>query len=382
MTLQVPTTVSSQGFQVGQIANPDAKWEKDINTNIGIDASFFKGALELTADYYRKDIKDLLFNPTLPGTFGTGTVPFVNIAQVKNHGLDLSLASHTDISRNLKFDATLTFTTYQNEVTKVTDNTDYFFSGGQRRFGTNFIRNEVGHPIGSFYGYQVVGFWNDAAEIADADAAAQKATGSSTAKYQTAEGIGRFRFKDVNGDGQITDADRTFVGNPNPKFTYGLNLGLTYKSFDFSMFLYGSQGNDIWNNVRYWTDFYPSFAGAKSQTALYDSWTPDNHNAKAPIQEIKGYASTNSSPSSYFVENGSYLRAKNAMLGYTFSKSILQRVGIESFRIYVQAANLFTITKYSGIDPEISGNGVTEFGVDEGVYPNERQYLIGVNVRF
>lgn len=370
------------GLQVGQIPNPNAKWEKDINTNIGIDATLFKGIIDLTADYYEKDIQDLLFNPTFPGAAGTGTVPFANVAQVKNYGVDLSLGVHTNIAHDLKLNATLTFTNYHNEVTKVADNQTFFFSGGQRRFGTNFVRNEVGHPIGAFYGYKIVGFWNDAAEIAAADQAAQKATGNSNATYQTAEGVGRFRYADVDGNGQITANDRTFIGNPNPKFTYGLNIALDYKDVDFSMFLYGSQGSDIWNNVRYWTDFYPSFAGAKSKTALYDSWTPTNQNAKAPIQENAGTFSTNGTANSYYIENGSYLRARNITLGYTFPKNLLGRYGFTGFRVYVQAANLFTITKYSGLDPEINGNGVTEFGIDEGSYPSQRQYLVGVNLKF
>lgn len=377
-----------QGFQAGQIGNPDAKWEKDINTNIGFDATLFKGKIDLTADYYVKNIKDLLFNPSLPATAGRGTRPFVNIAGMKNTGVDVQLGAHFNITKDLKFDGSLSLTTYNNTITKVTESADYFLSGDSRRFGQSINRNQVGHSIGSFYGYQVIGFWNDQAEIDAANAEAVKATGNEAANYQTDIGLGRFRYKDVNGDGQITDADRTFIGNPNPKFTYGANLGFTYKNFDFSMFLYGSQGNDIWNNVKWWLDFYPSFAGAKSKTALYDSWTPSNHNAKAPIQENKGYVSTNGVPNSYYVENGSYLRAKNLTLGYTLSPNILKRASISSLRIYVQAANLFTITKYSGADPEVSGgyidgvSSVTDFGVDEGSYPHTKNYLIGINLKF
>jgi TonB-linked SusC/RagA family outer membrane protein len=370
------------GLQVGQIPNPNAKWEKDINSNIGIDATLFNGVVDITADYYKKDIQDLLFNPTFPGTAGTGTVPFSNVAQVKNHGVDLAVGVHTNIIQDLKLNVTATFTNYHNEITTVADNQTFFFSGSQRRFGVNFVRNQVGHPIGAFYGYKIAGFWNDAAEIAAADQLAVKATNNPAATYQTAEGVGRFRYEDVNGDGQITADDRTFIGNPNPKFTYGLNIALDYKNVDFSMFLYGSQGADIWNNVRYWTDFYPSFAGAKSKTALYDSWTPTNHNAKAPIQENAGTFSTNNTPNSYYIENGSYLRAKNVTLGYTFPSSLLGRYGFSTFRIYVQAANLFTITKYTGLDPEINGNGVTEFGIDEGSYPSQKQYLVGVSLKF
>ena len=372
-----------QGFQTGQIGNPDAKWEKDANTNIGIDASLFKGAINLSADYYVKNITDLLFNPELPGTYGRGVQPYQNVAHAKNNGIDLTLNGNTQITKDLRFDATLTLTTYNNKITRVTNTIDYFLSGDGRNFGTKFIRNQVGHPVGAFYGYKIIGFWNDDAAIAAADAQAQQATGDPDAVYQTEAGVGRFRYADVNKDGQIDDNDRTFIGNPNPKYTYGINLGLTYKQFDFSIFLYGSQGNDIWNQVKWWTDFYPSFSGAKSKTALYDSWTSTHQNAKAPILETEGKASTNNSPNSYYIENGSYLRAKNVVLGYTVAPSVLQKAGIQSCRVYIQAANLFTITKYSGLDPEINGSrGVTEFGIDEGSYPNTRQFLVGLNVKF
>lgn len=371
-----------QGFQQGQIANPDAKWEKDINTNIGFDATLFKGAINITADYYIKSIRDLLYNPELPGTYGRGVAPYVNIAQMQNKGVDLSISGHTKLTRDLSFDATLTFTSYNNKITKVTDATNYFLSGDVRTFSDKFVRNQVGHAVGSFYGYKIAGFWNSADEIATADQKAQQATGSSDATYQTDEGVGRFRYADVNGDGQITADDRTILGNPSPSFNYGINLGLTYKNFDFSIFIYGSQGNKVWNQVRWWTDFYSSFLGAKSYTALYDSWTDAHHNAKVAIQEADGNTATNGVPNSYFVENGSYLRAKNLVLGYTLPKTMLQKVGIESLRVYVQAVNLFTVTKYSGQDPEINGKGVTEFGIDEGSYPSVRQFTAGVNLKF
>jgi TonB-linked SusC/RagA family outer membrane protein len=371
-----------QGFQIGQIGNPDAKWEKDANANIGIDASLFKGALNISADYYQKNISDLLYNPELPGTYGRGTVPYRNVAEAKNKGVDITVNGKTKIAKDLIFDATLTFTSYNNRITKVTDNIDYFFSGDGRQFGTPFIRNQVGHPVGAFYGYQIAGFWNSEEEIANADLEAQHATNTDDAVYQTDAGVGRFKYKDVNGDGQIDADDRTFIGNPSPDFNYGINLGFNYKHFDLSLFLYGAQGNQIWNEVKWWTDFYNSFGGGKSQTALYDSWTPDHQNAKAPIQEDAGFASTNGSPNSYYIENGSYLRAKNIILGYTFPKSILKNSGIDHFRIYIQAVNLFTLTNYSGADPEINGNGVTEFGIDEGSYPSTKQFIVGINLKF
>ena len=164
--------------------------------------------------------------------------------------------------------------------------------------------------------------------------------------------------------------------------TYGLNIGLVYKNFDFSVFLFGSQGNDIWNQTKWWTDFWSTLGpGSKSKTALYDSWTPERPNARVAIQESTASFGTSSAPNSYYVENGSFLRAKNAQLGYVFSNIRFGNSGIEKIRVYLQAANFFTITKYSGIDPEITGTS-TSFGIDEGGYAQPRQYIIGVNLQF
>jgi hypothetical protein len=271
--------------------------------------------------------------------------------------------------------ATLTFTTYKNEIKKIAEGVENF-DGTSRRFGDPIVRNQVGSPISSFFGYQIEGFWNSQDEI---DAAG--------AGYQQDAGVGRFRYADINGDGQITPEDRTILGDPHPDFTYGLDLNMNYRAFDVSMFFYGSQGNDIWNQVKWWTDFYPSFQGAKSTTALYDSWTPDNQDATAPIQENSGNFSTNGTPNSYYVEDGSFLRMRSLQVGYSFAPDLISRVGLRNLRVYAQAQNLFTLTGYSGPDPEIGNTqsanaSTTSFGVDEGAYPTSRQFLLGVNLAF
>lgn len=376
-----------QGFGAGNIGNPAAKWEKDNNTNIGFDATLFQGKLTATVDWYKKSITDLLFNPALPATAGNGTAPFVNVASMTNTGLDLQIGTHQTFGSGWTFDATGVFTTYNNKIKKVTGNTDFFMSGSDQgsRFGDDFVRNQVGHSIGQFYGYQIVGFWNTQQEIDDANTKAQHAVNDPEAVYQNDIGLGRFRYQDTNGDGIVTDEDRTLIGNPNPDFTYGLNLGSSYKNFDLSLFLFGSKGNDIWNNVKWYNDFWASFVGAKSKTALYDSWTPENHNAKAPIQENKGFTSTNGVPNSYYIEKGSYMKLKNITLGYTFPENMLKKAFIQSLRVYVQGANLVTFTNYSGADPEVSSAQVdnsTSFGIDEGVYPTPRTFIVGINLKF
>lgn len=370
---------TAEGFQQARIGNPDAKWEKNINANFGVDASFFNRKVNLTADYYRKDVNDLLYNPDLSGTFGSATVPFANVGKMTNSGIDIDISTRFTLAENLRLNTSVTFTTYNNKIVKIAEDLDHFDLEGRRFNGNTIIRNAQGHSISQFFGYKVEGFWNSQDEIDQANATARAATGNDNATYQSDVAVGRFRYADTNGDGQITAEDRTQIGDPNPDFTYGLNVELIYKNWDFSIFLYGSQGNDIWNNVRWWTDFYSSFTGAKSKTALYNSWTPENHNAVAPIQQTVGSFSLADVPNSYFVEDGSYLRAKQIQLGYNLPTAVLEKINLSKLRVYFQVANAFTITSYSGIDPEISG-GTVNFGIDEGAYPNQRQFILGLNL--
>jgi hypothetical protein len=198
---------------------------------------------------------------------------------------------------------------------------------------------------------------------------------------------------DVNKDGKITDDDRTFFGNPNPDFTLGLNLSVNYKAFDFSTVIYGSFGNDVLNETRYFQDFYPQFQNSKSIPLLTSSWVPAdrskprdqwtavNQNVKYPIVENGSYFSTNGVINDFYKEDGSYVRVKQLSIGYTLSPATLKRYGIDKARIYLQGANLFTITKYSGLDPEVAGSSVS-FGVDYGVYPPSKTFNVGVSLTF
>ncbi len=381
------------GLSTSQIGNPNAKWEQDGSANAGFDLTILEGKLTISADWYEKNIKDLLYQITLPGDEGAATVPAYNVGRMKNSGIDVMVNGQTPIARGLQLFGTLTFTTINNKILSVdaAGGATYFDEDARRFNGSYIVRNEVGHPVSAFYGYKIIGFWNSQAEITAADAAAVKASNGGITQYQADEGIGRFRYADASHQGWVDANSKEFLGNPSPKFTYGANVGLEYKHVDFSIFLYGVYGNDVFNEVKWWTDFYGSFPGAaSSHTALYNSWTFTNQGvgAKAPIQDdVNGSnASTNTVPNSYFVEKGSYLRAKNLTLGYTFGG--LAKTGISRLRAYVQAANLFTITKYSGVDPEISvnatngQNSATDFGIDEGSYANPRQYLLGLQVTF
>jgi len=366
------------GFFRSRIGAPGAKWERNVSVNVGVDIAFFDGQVDATVDWYRKDIEDLLFQAGLLATAGQATPPFRNVASMENSGIDASVNGQTQIGE-LQISGGLNVTSYNNEITGVSGNSDNF-AVDSRRNG-NIIRNEVGHPISSYYGYNIVGFWQSQDEISTANSN----TPEGVDTYQTGAAPGRFRYEDVNGDGQITPEDRTFLGSPNPNFTAGLNLTLQYRQFDFSTSLYASQGAEIYNQVKWWTDFFSGFNGAKSKVALNDSWTPNNRDAEAPIQELERSFSTNQVPNSYFVEDGDYLRVRNVQLGYTVPSGLSQQIGAESLRIYVQATNLFTITGYSNPEPEIGGGDETDvigFGIDEGAYPTPREFIAGVNLTF
>jgi hypothetical protein len=236
-----------------------------------------------------------------------------------------------------------------------------------------FSRLQPGQALGAFFGYEQIGLFKDAADVS-----------SSPAQPEAAPG--RMKFRDVNGDKIINDDDRTFFGNPNPKFSYGLNISANYKGFDFSTFFYSSVGSDALNYVRFWTDFPQVWNGALSKDAVYNSWTPDNPNAKVPVLTRYAGFSNTGNVSSYYMENGTYFRCKSMILGYTIPSAKLKQVGLDKFRLYVQAINLFTITKYTGLDPELTGSDFsdnTNFGIDFGNYPaNQRGFNVGVNVSF
>jgi TonB-linked SusC/RagA family outer membrane protein len=368
-------TSSLQGFRPTRIGNPDAKWETNVTTNIGFEAQFWNNKLGVVFDYYTKNTEDLLYDPELPGTAGAASPPYVNIASMKNNGVDLEI-SFKNTWGDLGVNASATLTSYHNEITKIADGIT-FFDYGDSRIGSN-SRNMVGQPISAFYGYQVEGLFQSQTEI-------------DGAPVQDGAEPGFFRYANLeqtaneDGDQVIGPEDRTFIGNPNPKFTYGFNLGFTYKNWDLTTFIYGSYGNDILNFNTWWIDFWPSFQGQKSTELLYDSWTPDRTNTDVPKASNHSTFSNNTVWNSYYVEDGSFLRMKNLTLGYTLPESLLGKVGVKSLRVYLQGVNLFTLTKYSGLDPEIGSQytGSTNdrnFGVDYGNYPSVRQFLIGLNL--
>jgi len=366
------------GFFRSNIGNPATTWEGDIISNVGIDATILKNKLDFTIDWYKKKVSGLLF--TASGTqydrifVGDAALPKVNIGDMQNTGIDFSATYHGLIGKDFKFDLTGIFTSYNNKIVDVPGLP--YFNGPQVR---NVIiqRNEEGHPVGAFYGYQVIGLFQSADDVAKSPT-------------QTDASPGLFKYKDVDGNGAIDDNDRTYIGDPNPDFTYGVNLQVNYKNFDFSTFFFGSSGNDIFNQTLYFTDFPDFFKGAIRREAAVNSWTPDNPNTSIPKLRTTGGFSSDQVTNSYFVSKGDYLRCKQMQIGYTIPSAKLSRIGIDRFRVYVQGTNLFTLTSYIGTDPELQSqpdsNGrilnTSQYGVDQGNYPHTPGYLVGVNLTF
>ncbi len=368
------------GFYATNLGNTSTGWERDRILDIGFDATVLNNKLDISFDWYEKSIDGLLFQDQAPAVVGVGSqLPQVNIGDMKNTGVDLSLNYRGKINNDLSYTIGANIGAYKSTIVNIPGAAGFFEAAGTHNTG-NQVRNAIGHPVGAFFGYKIAGIFKDAADVAgwatEADAAP-----------------GRFKYVDVNKDGKINDADRTFFGNPNPDFTLGLNLGVTYKKFDVSAVVYGSFGNDVLNETRYFQDFVPQFQNSKSIPVLTQSWLPAdrskpraqwtavNPNAKYPIAENDSWFSTNGVINDFYMEDGSYVRVKQLSIGYTIDPSTLKRYGIDKARIYLQGANLFTLTKYSGLDPEVNGSSVS-FGVDYGVYPPSKQFNVGVSLTF
>tara|TARA_B110000503_G_C7173219_1_gene425498 strand:+ start:6629 stop:9769 length:3141 start_codon:yes stop_codon:yes gene_type:complete len=358
-------TSSLQGFRPTRIGNADAQWETNTSTNIGFDAGLFNNKVEVVFDWYSKQTEGLLFAPENPGTAGNAQAPSINVGSMSNKGIDLQLIYRDDYANGLSFEGNFTLTSYTNEIVAIADGYDYFDYGGSR-IG-NFSRNEVGHPLSAFYGYEVAGLF--------------QSDGEATASGQDGAEAGFFQYTDNDGVAGITDADRTYIGNPNPDFTYGLNLQLGYKQFELTAYFYGYQGGDIFNYTKWWTDFWPSFQGQKSTDLLNNSWTPTNTGATTPKATQSSNFSTNAVANSYYIEDGSFARLRNLQLAYNLPSSALSALKMSNARVYIQGVNIFTATKYTGLDPELGGDD-RAFGIDYGNFPLNKQVILGLNVSF
>jgi len=315
---------------------------------------------------------------------GEASAPYINFGDMKNQGWDLNLSYH-DRSGDLSWDVALNLSQYKNEVVKLSEADDYSLWGYGTRIADPVTRTTKGQPISMFYGYKQNGFYESAAEVK----ALPPLGNSGLTDAEAERWVGKFKFADVDGDGELTTADRTYIGNPHPDLVAGLNLGLNYKNFDLTAFFYSTIGNEIFNNTKYFTDFW-LFEGNKSSRMRDLSWKPgaNNSNAILPVLDY-GDGYSGNVPSTYYVEDGSFVKLKNLVLGYTVPKSVLQKATISNLRIYFQAENLFTLDSYSGLDPEFTNAEVSagnesdrRRGLDMGGWPTLRSLIVGVNFAF
>lgn len=341
-----------KGINPAGISNPDLRWEKSLQTNIGLDVSFLEDRFNFTVDVYKKTTKDLLYELMLPISSGYSAGMISNLGGIENKGIELSLGARLIDRGDFKWSANINYSANRNEVTDIDGGTTL------ERFMTTYTILKVGEPLGLFKTYLFDGI------------------------YQTGEAIipgsdgrtGGTKVYDYNGDGQITSADQVITGNPNPKFIAGLSTNLSYKNFDLGIFLTGTYGNDIYNVSR--ASFENPLGQRNLLEGVVDHWTPDNPNNEfaSPLQGGRLPITDR------FVEDGSFLRCRNITLGYRLPAI----KGISSARIYVSTNNLFTVTNYTGYDPEVNtyAGSNTAIGIDNLVYPSARSVLGGIQLTF
>ncbi|NJB82551.1 SusC/RagA family TonB-linked outer membrane protein [Wenyingzhuangia aestuarii] len=370
------------GVAEGKLGNPSLKWETTTTGNIGFDLAVLNNRLTFTADVFKKVTDDLLISAessALTGVAGIGSsAPFINAGTVENSGLEFLVSYRDQFSKDFKFNASFNFSTLKNEVTYV-GNLAGFEQGGAFGIGTGIVpsRMEAGHALGYFYGYKTNGIYQNQAEI---DALNVNATANNN-EYHTDAGVGDLRFVDTNGDGYISEDDKTDIGDPIADLTAGLNLGFTYKNIDFSASAIGSFGNEM---VR---DYERLNLLANKSTRVLDRWTPTNPSNTVP-RATNGASINTDLFSDYFVEDASYIRIQNVQVGYNFDNKILNKMGVDNLRLFLSANNLYTFTDYSGYDPSASGSGTDGkgdpigAGIDRGFYPVATTFILGLNLTF
>ncbi len=358
-----PDEAITNGSVALKASNPDLKWETSTQSNIGIDAEIYDGRINFSADYYVKKTSDMLYESPIPLT--AGTEPSIqNVATALNKGLELALGVRNNSAGfTYKFEGNIAFVS--SKVTGLGLNSKPVASGYVQSANANASFTDIGHPIASFYGYVTDGLFQTIEEV-EAHAFQAKETAP-----------GDIRFKDLDNNGVIDQKDRTYIGNPTPDFTYGLNSTLAYKGIELNIFLQGSQGNEIYNNtIRY------DFIYVNRPSSVLGRWTGPGTSNKEPRVSLND-ANQNARVSDRFVEDGSYLRVKSLQLSYNFPKTILNKIKLNNLKVYLTGQNLLTFTKYSGYDPEI-GNiaGSLEIGIDRGFYPQARTILGGISFNF
>ncbi|MBD1396989.1 TonB-dependent receptor [Pontibacter sp. JH31] len=356
------------GIGLTQIPNPDLKWEETQQFNVGADFGFINNRVNLAVDYYIKKTNDLLFARPIPTQNGFGSYQS-NIGSIENKGLELALNTVNIDNRDNGFNWTSDFNISfnRNKVLELYEGQDIFYG-----FGGNSLVLREGQPIGTFYGFKTNGVYSTTDEI------------PSTIQAQGTQ-AGDVKFVDVNGDGVITDDDLTIIGSAQPKFVGGFTNNFRFKGFDLNVFMQFSQGNDIANPAsQYQQHLGNDFLDDNMLGLVRDRWQQEGDVTNVPRATVDDLNNNNRSNSDRFIYDGSYLRFKNVILGYTLPTSLTERMKMRSLRVYAQAQNLFTFTDYPGFDPEVNfaGTSNTTLGVDFYTFPQARTITFGVNVGF
>lgn len=401
------TTPWGVGVLNGNTANPNLKWETTISYNVGLDMNFFNNRIELIADWYYKKTKDLLLQIPLPaflGSSGSGAAanPWGNVGSIRNTGLELTLNTVNVDNGDFQWRTNIVYSMNRNKVLALDTEGAQIAQGLQVGSDvTDITMTKVGHGIGQFWGYKVIGRFDRPEDFYYKDEAGnvkQVAIPEGAKIEENGVWLGDYRFEDRTGDGKITADDCTYIGNPEPKFTFGFGNTFSYKGWDLTLFFSGSVGNKVCNYARRWLENPSENTNLLSSVRNYavvskiDADGPDDYrnyyvsNASATMLPRLTNAKTNvnNRMSDRFIEDGSYVRLQNISLSYTLPKKWISPLHLENLKVYCNIQNLFTITKYDGFDPEVGscyGNALLG-GVDFGRYPSPRVYTVGLNVAF
>lgn len=349
------------------IPNPNVRWESVEQANIGIDASVLNDRIKITADAYIKNTNNMLVPMSVPISTGYSdiVVPSINAGKVQNKGFELSVTT-VNVKRVFEWNTNFNVSYNQNTVISLNDSVPLYT--GNIGLNQNLAIQKAGYPVSSFYGFVTNGIFQSQGEV---EKYAVQVPGNDPFNRTSA---GDIKFKDLNNDGKIDDEDRTYIGNPSPRFIFAMNNSFSYKGFDLSIFLQGVEGNQIFNANRISLE---GMAVAQNQTkAVLNRWSANNTNTDIP-RAIFNDPNKNTRVSTRFIEDGSYLKIKNVTVGYNLPAKLISKVKLHTARIYLSAQNLYTFTKYSGFDPEV-GVG----GIDLNVYPVTRTVSAGVNLIF
>ncbi len=402
------------GFRPSNIPNTSIRWESQEQYNVGLDLGFFNGRLNLTVDAYYKRSDDMLMSMQLPsymGTQGNGSsklqAPNGNYGSIENKGLEITLDAHPVQLKNFSWDSNFQISFNKNKLLSLSD-TENATLVGYGQWGDVVCVSEIGKPLYNFYGYKVEGVYKDLDDIQNSAKPAKYPSDGVFSRGNTVW-VGDIKYKDVDENGIIDERDRTDLGSPLPKFTFGWTNTFRYKNLDLSIFLNGSYGNKVMNYNSLtlthmnstWTNQLQSVVSKRARlepidpTIVYadgSKWFDhiDNVRVKNPGTKIPHSSindpNDNDRISDRYVEDGSFLRIKNITLGYTFPKALLNKAKIENLRVYVNIQNLYTFTKYTGYDPEVGAStqdssGLT-YGLDNGRYPSPAMYSFGLNITF